>query len=206
MEQKQKITTWLGTGAINIFGLPFAGKDTQGKKLVELTGGILVSSGDVLRHSADHPRLQAIMASGDIIPSDLFEEVMLPYLARSDFAGKPLILSEVGRTVEEAQAVMRATTQAGHPIKAVVLLSLADSEVWKRFDASQTTHDRGDRPDDNRSVIQNRLDEYHEKVAPVLDWYRQQGLLIEIDGSPSREEVTEAILSSLEALATRSGA
>jgi adenylate kinase len=195
--QTRNISSWLQTGSINIFGLPFAGKDTQGAILAEMFDGVMFSSGDILRHNKDNARLQQIMAEGGIIPSDLFEEIVVPYLAKPEFQDKALILSEVGRMGEEADIVLRACEASGHTTKAVILLKLSDEEVWRRFDEASKSHDRGERADDNKAVLQTRLDNYHAKVMPTIEFYRQQGLLIEIDGSLPKDEVTAHILSSL---------
>jgi len=191
------IRSWLGTGSINIFGLPFAGKDTQGELLADMIGGVVLSSGDMLRHNKNNQRLQRLLAAGEIIPSDLFEEIVIPYFSNPDFMGKPLILSEVGRMKGEHLAVIKATNKSNHPQKAVILLKLPDDEVYKRFEAAKQLQDRGSRGDDRREVLQARLDNYKEKVTPVIEYYREQELLIEIDGTLSREDVTESILQSL---------
>lgn len=191
------INTWLGAGSINLFGRPFAGKDTQGKVLAELFDGIMLSSGDILRHDHGNAEVQRIMAAGGIIPSDLFETIMLPYFSRGELVNKPLILSEVGRVPGEDSAVMRAAAQSGHPLKAVIHLQLAEDEVWRRFEAAMQAHDRGDRADDNKAVLQTRLDAYNQKVIPVIENYRQHGLLIEVDGSQSKESVTTLVINGL---------
>ena len=197
MEDKIKtIKQWLGTGSINFFGLPFAGKDTQGKIFAELFDGILISGGDILRKS-DNQELQTIMAEGKIIPSKLWEQVVVPYFKKDELNNKPLILSEVGRLMGEQLVIEKATEESGHPQKAVILLELDDSEIWNRFDASRLANDRGDRADDNKAVLQTRLDNYHQKVMPVLNYYDNKGLLIRIDGSKSKEEVTNQIIDSL---------
>ena len=192
----QTIKQWLETGSINIFGLPFAGKDTQGKIFAELFDGILISGGDILRKS-DNQELQTIMAQGKIIPSDLWEQVVVPYFKREELKNKPLILSEVGRLMGEQLVIEKATEESGHTQKAVILLELDDSEIWNRFDASRLANDRGDRADDNKAVLQTRLDSYHQKVMPVLNYYDNKGLLIRIDGSKSKEEVTNQIIDNL---------
>jgi adenylate kinase len=192
----QTIKQWLETGSINVFGLPFAGKDTQGKIFAELFDGILISGGDILRKS-DNQELQTIMAEGKIIPSDLWEQVVVPYFKREELKNKPLILSEVGRLMGEQLVIEKATEESGHTQKAVILLELDDSEIWNRFDASRLANDRGDRADDNKAVLQTRLDSYHQKVMPVLNYYDNKGLLIRIDGSKSKEEVTNQIIDRL---------
>ena len=196
-EDIRKIKNWLGSGSINLFGLPFAGKDTQGKMLSDALGGVLISGGDILRHDHGNQKVQDIMAAGGIVPSELFEEIVVPFFSRSDLLGKPLILSEVGRLHGEDEIVLRATEKTGHPTKAVIFLKLSDDEVWSRFDASQISHDRGTRADDNREVLQNRLDKFHSKVQPVLDFYRNLGLLIEVNGSAPKEDVTRQIFNLL---------
>jgi adenylate kinase len=198
MEQNiQTIKTWLGSGSLNIFGRPFAGKDTQGRLLADYFGGVMLSGGDILRHSMDNPRVQEIMASGAIIPSDLFEEIVVPFFSHQDLVGKPLILSEVGRVTGEDDVIMKVAEQTAHPEKAVIYLDLAEDDVWQRFEQSQASHDRGDRADDNKAVLQNRLNQYRDKVLPVIDFYRQKGLLIEVSGTLAREEVTAAIIEAL---------
>lgn len=195
--QINTIKKWLGVGSINIFGLPFAGKDTQGRMLADLFGGVLMSGGDILRHNQDNAELQKIMAAGEIIPSSLWEKIVVPYLAKDDFKDKPLILSEVGRLEGEQFVIEKATAESGHPQKAVILLSLSDQEVWTRFDVSQKNHDRGERADDNHEVLQTRLDSYHLKVMPVIEYYRTKNLLIEINGKLAPDEVKKSILSNL---------
>lgn len=192
-----EIRNWLGTGSINLFGLPFAGKDTQGTLLAQQVNGILISGGDILRHDHGNKKVQEIMAAGGIIPSDLFEEIVIPYLSREELTGHPLILSEVGRVHGEAEVTLRATEKTGHPTKSVIFLTMDEAEVWRRFDISQETGDRGNRADDNRAVLQNRLDRFREKVLPVISFYHDLGLLIEIDGSLPKESVTSEIMRAL---------
>jgi adenylate kinase len=200
-EQTHILKTWLGTGSINLFGRPFAGKDTQGKFLADLFGGVMISGGDILRHTTDE-EVQRIMAEGGIIPSEAWERIVPPFFANPELASKPLILSEVGRLKGEEQIIMHVTEQTGHPQKAVIELTLSEEEVWKRFDQSRIDGDRGVRADDNKAVLQTRLDKYREKVQPVLDYYREIGLLIEVDGTLTRDQVTQEILKALLAKAS----
>lgn len=188
---------WLQTGSINLFGLPFAGKDTQASRLANAFDGIMLSSGDILRSAKDNQELQALLAAGDIIPSDLFKDIVVPYLSNDEFRDHPLILSEVGRLRGEDEVILEATASSAHPTKAVVLLALTDDEIWKRFNEAQKSQDRGNRADDKRDVLQTRLDNYYAKVMPVIDFYRQQGLLLEVDGAQSVEDVTSEIFEKL---------
>ena len=196
-ERTKLITEWLGAGSINVFGVPFAGKDTQGKILADHLGALLVAGGDILRSHTDQAELERIMATGDLIPSDLYLKIMVAYLSDPQFAGKPLVLSAVGRLQGEEVTVMKATADAGHPIKAVVLLRLSEEEVWKRFDAAKELNDRGERGDDSRTALANRLEKFRTLTQPVIERYRELGLLVEVDGSLSREAVNEEIIKNI---------
>ena len=196
------IKLWLGQGSINIFGLPFSGKDTQGAILADLFGGVMISSGDILRHDHGNKEVEKIMAEGGIIPSSLFEQIVLPYLSKPELQGKPLILSSVGRSEGEEPIIMQATEDSGHPTKAVIILKLDEDEVWKRFEESKLEHDRGDRSDDKKEALSHRLQEFQDKTVPVIRYYRQQRILIEIDGKMTKEHVSEQILTKLHELAT----
>lgn len=195
------IKKWLGAGSINIFGLPFSGKDTQAHRLADTLNGVFISSGEILRSQGDNSELQQILASGGIPPSDLFESSVVPYLSRPELSGRPLMLSSVGRAHGEEPVIMHTAEQAGHPLRLVIYLTMPESMVWQRFDESQARHDRV-REDDRHSVIQERLDEFNLKTTPVIDFYREQGLLVEIDGTASPEVVSASIMAALAARAT----
>jgi adenylate kinase len=196
-DQIQIISNWLGAGSIDIFGCPFSGKDTQGEILAKLLKGELLAGGDILRSHKDPAKIEQILDSGGIIPSDFYLDLVLPYLSQPKYKNKPLIMSAVGRAHGEEPDVMKAAKDSGHPIKAVVLLDLTEKEVWRRFEISKLDDDRGDRADDRREVIKNRLKKYQTRTLPVINYYRSKGLLIEVDGSLSRDIVTSEILSGL---------
>jgi adenylate kinase len=196
-EQIKKITDWLGEGSINIIGDPFSGKDTQGEILAKLFKGALIGGGDILRSHHDPKKIEEIMAEGDFVPSDFFLSLMLPYFSRVEFKNKPLILSSVGRSHGEERTIMQHLADSGHPMKAVLLLKLSEDIVWRRFHAAQADHDRGNRTDDRTNVLKTRLAEFQEKTTPVIEFYREKGLLITVDGSPATNIVTNEILTAL---------
>ncbi len=200
-EQIQTIAKWLGTGSINIFGRPFAGKDTQGRILADLFGGELVSGGDILRSYHDQETLKKFMSAGELIPSDLFLDIVLPFMSQPIFSEKPLILSSIGRLEGEEHTILEATMGSGHPTLAVILLQLPEERVWQHFEAAKALNDRGARADDTSDVLKTRLHEFQTKTVPVIEFYRQKGLLTELDGSQTREQVTSDILASLLKLA-----
>ncbi len=182
--------------------MPFSGKDTQGAILAEDFNGVMISSGDILRHDHGNKQVQEIMAEGGIIPSELFEQIVLPFLSRPELNGKPLVLSSVGRSEGEEPIIREATENSGHPTKAVIILNLSEEDVWKRFEESKIENDRGDRSDDKKEALTHRLQEFQNKTMPVIRYYRQQRLLIEVDGILSKDKVTESIIDKLYELAT----
>jgi adenylate kinase len=196
-EQTKKITDWLAAGSINIFGCPFAGKDTQARILAQLFNGALIAGGDILRSHHDPVKIKQIMAEGGLVPSDFYLHLVLPYLSRPIFKNKPLILSSVGRSKGEESTIVEATNASGHPLKAVILLELPEDEVWRRFEAAKAEHDRDGRTDDQRKTLKKRLTKFKDKTMPVIEFYRSKDLLIEVNGALSREEVTKEILKKL---------
>lgn len=198
MEEKiEAIRKWLGTGSINIFGFPMSGKDTQGVKLAEALGGKLLSSGIIIRanEAEQHKKLTD---KGNLIPTDIFYEWVLPYFERSDLKDSPLVLSSIGRWFGEEDTVMETAERTGHPIKAAVLLNISEADVLARFQKLQILNDRGERQDDkDLNVFQVRLDEFREKTMPVLEHYKALGLLVNVNGDQSREEVFEDIVNKL---------
>ncbi len=195
--QIQKIKTWLGAGSINIFGIPFAGKDTQGKRLAEILNGVLLGGGDILRGSVIPEHVQKELDAGHLIPTDDYLQIVLPYLSQDNFKGKPLILSSVGRWHGEEAGVLEATAAAKHPLRVVIYLHLKEGEERKRWEMSQATQDRGARADDSADKLSIRLEEFKTKTMPVINFYRDQGMVIEINGNQSPDQVTADIIFAL---------
>lgn len=194
-----QIQDWLQTGSINIFGYPFAGKDTQGAFLAKLLKAPLVGGGDILRNSVIPDHVREIINRGELAPTEDYLQIVLPYLSQKDFEGQPLILSSVGRWSGEEQGVIRATAAANHPIKAVLALHLDEREVWRRFAALEKSenHGRGQRHDDAADFIETRLEEFRIKTLPVIEFYRSLGLVIDIDSERPIPEVQQTILDEL---------
>ncbi len=196
------VAKWLGSGSINIFGMPYAGKDTQGTELAKLFGAPLLGGGDILRNSVIPEHVKALIDVGELAPTEDFVRIVLPYLSQPDFAGKPLILSSVGRWHGEEEGVIQAAEASGHPLKAVVLLTISEDILRQRWQTAQKTMDRGARADDAQDILSTRLAEFRQKTLPVIETYRAKNILIELDGNGSMNEVTTRILDALAQRAT----
>jgi len=206
MQDIQKISAikeWLGTGSINIFGRPFAGKDTHGRELAALFNASLLGGGDILRNSVIPEHAKEYMRAGKLIPINDYINIVLPYLSREEFAGRPLILSSVGRWHGEENGVLEATEQAGHPVKAVLYLDLDEPVVRERWSQTHYLGERGERHDDTEEVLEVRLEEYRNKTLSVIDFYKTTGLLITIDSTLEKTRVLENIIDALYQLATQ---
>lgn len=191
------IKKWLGSGSINIFGLPFSGKDTHGKEIATMLGAPLIGGGDILRSKKVPQHVTDAINKGHMAPTEDYKEIVLPYLAQEIYDGKPLVLSSVGRWLGEEKSVMEAAEAAGHPVMCVILLNITNDVVWERWKANKRQ-----RHDDNAEhILEKRFSEFEEKTLPVIEEYRKMGLLIEIDGVPAKDKVTEDIVIRLYELA-----
>jgi adenylate kinase len=193
----EKIKKWLGTGSINIFGFPFAGKDTLAHVMGQQLGAPVISGGDILRSHHDKEKISELMSTGKLFPTDFYLEIITPYLKQDRLKKMPLALSSVGRWKGEERTILKACKDAGHPIKAVVHLNVPEEVVWKRFEASKEVRDREHRLDDAVHILEERLKEYRTKTLPVLEYYREQGLLVEVDGQLQRKSTLKETIKQL---------
>ena len=191
------IKQWLGTGSINIFGLPMSGKDTQGIRLAKALDAKFLSSGLIIRAKEAETK-KNYSEQGALIPTNVFYEWVLPFFERRDLYEYPLILSSIGRWHGEESAVINAAASAGHEIKAVILLNISEADVEARFEAAKSLNDRGERKDDkDLTIFRTRLEEFRTKTIPVLQHYRERDLLINVNGDQSRDDVFAEIVEKL---------
>lgn len=181
-----------GAGSrVVLLGPPGAGKGTQGQVLCQRLGVPAISTGDMLREAvADGSELggkvQGIMASGALVDDATMAEVVRERLAKPD-ALKGFLLDGYPRTLPQAETLAGILRQAGRELDAVLLVDVPADELVRR------TLLRG-RADDQEDVIRERLRVYREKTAPLIGYYRERGLLREIDGNRPVEEVTAGML------------
>ena len=192
-----KIKDWLGKSSINFFGLPMSGKDTVGERLATDLGAKFLSSGIIIR-AYEAEQNAHMTENGQLIPTNVFYDIILPYFSRDELKKNSLVLSSVGRWFPEEDKVMEAAKQGGHEIKAVILLDLSEVEVKKRFEAAKELNDRGERADDaNLEIFEIRIKEFQEKTVPVLKHYEELGLLIKVSAMGSREVVYNSVVKAL---------
>ncbi|MCG5125934.1 nucleoside monophosphate kinase [Candidatus Saccharibacteria bacterium] len=191
------IKAWLGTGSLNVFGLPMSGKDTVGERLAKDLDAKFLSSGIIIR-AFEAEQNQNMTGSGQLIPTNTFYDIILPYFSREEMKNDSLILSSVGRWAGEEDKIMEAAKNGGHEIKAVVLLDLTEADVKNRFEAAKELNDRGGRADDaSIEIFETRIREFNEKTVPVLNHYDELKLLIRVPADRSRDEVYSSVIDKL---------
>ena len=197
IDKLAKIKTWLGTGSLNVFGLPMSGKDTVGERLAKDLDAKFLSSGIIIR-AFEAEQNQNMTGSGQLIPTNTFYDIILPYFSREEMKDDSLILSSVGRWSGEEDKIMEAAKNGGHEIKAVVLLDLTEADVKNRFEAAKELNDRGGRADDaNIEIFETRIREFNDKTVPVLNHYDELKLLIRVPADGSRNEVYSSVVDKL---------
>ena len=192
-----RMKSWLGTGSLNVFGLPMSGKDTVGERLAKDLDAKFLSSGIIIR-AFEAEQNQNMTGSGQLIPTNIFYDIILPYFSREEMKNDSLILSSVGRWAGEEDKIMEAAKNGGHEIKTVVLLDLTEADVKNRFEAAKELNDRGGRADDaSIEIFETRIREFNEKTVPVLNHYDELKLLIRVPADGSRDEVYSSVIDKL---------
>jgi len=208
-----------------LLGAPGAGKGTQADVLTERIGVAHVSSGDLLReHRAQKTKLgsqaQSYMDKGDLVPDDLVIKMVLGRL-EEETDGPGVVLDGFPRT--EPQAVALDGALRGRGIDRVLHVVVPEDELIRRLSGRYSCRscmrpfpeevtgvgtcpacggELYQREDDKPDAVKNRLIVYEEQTSMLIQYYRNQGKLVEINGSKNVEEVTSDLLKSLEALAT----
>jgi adenylate kinase len=178
---------------------PGAGKGTQGERLSELYSVPHLATGDALRtHVSDGTELgkeaAAYMERGELVPDRLVVDLVL-HLLTEPAPLEGFILDGFPRTLRQAEAAYEWGRARGRTFHTVVHLAVPDDELVRRV------VDRGaaeGRADDREGTIRNRLKVYAEATAPLLDFYRQRGILAEVDGTGEVTTVTARIRQAVE--------
>lgn len=173
-------------------GPPGAGKGTQAELLAERHGLLHLSTGDLLRGevkagTALGQEAEAVMARGELV-----SDALVLAIVRSRLEGHTggWLLDGFPRNLAQAEALDDLLAELDQRIERVLLLELEDGVLIQRLLS------RG-RADDNEAVIRNRLVVYQEQTAPLIDHYRQLGLLCSVEASGTVEAIAERIVAGL---------
>ncbi len=173
-----------------LIGIQGAGKSTQGNLLSEKLGIPYLSTGHIFREMAKEKTklgryIKEIMNAGYLIPDDKTVEIVKKYLEKPEYANG-YIIDGFPRTVVQAEAFENGTKKA-------IYLQVTDEEALKRI----SFRNGNGRADETPRAIAKRINLFHDVTEPVIDYYRQKGMLVEVDGEKLIEEITEEILDNL---------
>jgi adenylate kinase len=181
-----------------IVGPPGAGKGSQAARLAGILAVPAISTGDIFR---DHVRnktplglqVESIMKTGEYVPDSLTNDLVRDRLSQEDCGGGFLLdgYPRTAQQVDELDAILEAS---GDSLDAVVHLHAEVDELVARL--SHRAVEQG-RVDDTPEVIRHRIDVYQRATAPLLEIYRERGLLCSIDGLGAIPDVTQSILQGL---------
>lgn len=210
-----------------LLGAPGAGKGTQCKFIVGRYGLLHLSSGDILRrHRAEGSDLgrqaQSYMDSGALVPDELIVEMMIDEIGRAPKSG--YVLDGFPRTLNQAVKLDELLARSREKIDIVLNLKAGEDVVIKRITGRRSCPKCGavyhienmkpkvdgvcdhdgtalvQRPDDTADVVRNRLKNYYEQTAPLVDYYKQKNSFYEFDADGDAEFVKEELFEKLGAL------
>ncbi|MEX2143951.1 MAG: adenylate kinase [Anaerolineales bacterium] len=210
---------------IVLLGPPGAGKGTQAEIISEKMGLAHVSSGDLFRENIKNQTelgklAEGFMNRGDLVPDDVTIAMIRERLTRADCA-QGALLDGYPRTPTQAQALDGMLKEFSGQVDRVPYIQVAEEELVKRLSGRWTCRAEGhiyhdefnppkktgvcdidgselyQRDDDTRQTVQRRIHVYFEQTAPLVEHYRAQGVLVEINGDQAIETVTKELLAAL---------
>ena len=179
-------------------GPPGAGKGTQAAKLAERLGGAHISTGDIFRANVDQQTelgqaAQRYMDAGEYVPDEITNAMVKDRLTHDD-ARDAFILDGYPRTVDQVDTLDGILAELGSRLDRVISLVVDPEELIQRLLKRAETSGRAD---DTEAVIRHRQEVYTNETAPLLEVYGNRGVVIEVDGMGSAEEVGQRIVDAL---------
>jgi adenylate kinase len=208
-----------------LLGAPGAGKGTQAKKLIEKFGIPQVSTGDILRQNvADGTPLgkeaKSFMDKGELVPDRVVLGLVEDRLKKDD-CKRGYILDGFPRNTAQAEALDKMLGSLGMPISTALSVDIPKDDLMKRLTGRRTCKGCGQmyniyfssskkegvcdkcsgelyqRDDDKEETIKRRLDVYDAQTAPLMDYYRKNGILKSVQGVGSIDEIFSKVCSAL---------
>jgi adenylate kinase len=202
-----------------LVGPPGAGKGTQAVFLAEHYSIPHISTGDIFRANlkAGTPlgqEAKGFMDRGELVPDSVTNAMVKDRLTHDDVANG-FLLDGFPRNVVQAEVLRAILAEQKSPLDAVLELNIADSEIIERLSSRLTCRGCGapapataqacaacggelyQREDDKAEVIARRLEVYNEQTAPIISFYRSEGLLITISATGAVAEITERATTAL---------
>lgn len=178
-----------------LMGAPGAGKGTQAKILQDVLGLPQVATGDLFRENLKKQTelgklAQSYMDKGELVPDEVTVAMVRDRLSRPD-CSQGALLDGFPRTTAQAKALDDLLEEFNGQINVVPFINVEPEVLIERLRKRAEIEGRAD---DNVETIRNRMRVYQEQTTPLLDYYKERGLLVEIDGERSVEEVSQDLL------------
>lgn len=200
-----------------LLGGPGAGKGTQAERLAEALDIPQVSTGDLFRENLKKETDLGVLAKGymergELVPDEVTVGMVRERLSRPD-AGRGAILDGFPRTIAQAEALQKLLAELGFELKVVPYIKVPEDVLLDRLAGRWTCRACGtmyhqlfsppqvagvcdrcggklyQRPDDTPETQKHRIKVYFEQTAPLIDYYRDKDLLVEVDGRPGIGEI-----------------
>lgn len=201
-----------------LVGPPGAGKGTQAQFLAAHYSIPHIATGDIFRANLKDGtplgvQAKTFMDRGELVPDSVTNEMVKTRLLQDD-AANGFLLDGFPRNVLQAEVLRAILAGKATPLTAVLELSIENAEIVARLSSRRTCRDCGlptvgnekcptcggeiyQREDDKAEVITRRLEVYEEQTAPIISFYRNEGLLITVSAVGSVAEITERAISAL---------
>ncbi len=211
---------------IVLLGPPGAGKGTQAQILAEKLKLVHVSSGDLFRENLKNKtelgrQAQDYIDRGELVPDDITIGMVRDRLLKDD-CSNGAILDGFPRTPTQAESLTKLLAEFGGKVVSVPFIHVPDAVLIERLTGRWTCRAQGhiyheknnpprvsgicdldgselyQREDDKRDTVLHRIQVYQEQTAPLIEYYRHQGLLTEVDGTIGIENVTDHMLNAIQ--------
>jgi len=173
-----------------LIGIQGSGKSTQGNMLADKLNVPYLSTGHIFRELAKEKTpagrfIKETINAGYLVSDEKVLEIVSEYLSRSEYE-KGYILDGFPRTVAQAEAFKNG-------INKVIYLRVSDKEALWRISGRNDV-----REDETLPALRKRIDLFHRFTEPVLEYYKEKGVLLEIDGEQAIEKIFEEITAAIE--------
>lgn len=177
-----------------MLGLQGSGKGTQAELLSNYLGIPTISPGvlfrsEVKRGTGLGTEIQKFIEAGDIVPAETVNQVMHERLQEED-TEKGVVIDGFPRTHEQAAALDKILGEMGRNVTDVVYLKVSDEVAILRMEGRK-------RADDTPEVMRHRLELYHKDTEPLIEYYRERGILKEVNGEGTVSDIEEEIRETL---------